>query len=133
MMVENSNISAKDKVLFLADTAMDKKASAPVILEIGRINPFADFFLILSGRSDRHVQAISDAVHKALKEMKEDVLGMEGYEEGRWVLIDSGEIVIHIFQETVREYYDLEGLWIDAPRLSLGQNAEKHPEEKVQA
>jgi len=68
-----------------------------------------------------------------LKEMKEDVLGMEGYEEGRWVLIDSGEIVIHIFQETVREYYDLEGLWIDAPRLSLGQNAEKHPEEKVQA
>jgi len=133
MMVESSNISAKNKVLFLADTAMDKKASAPVVLEIGRINPFADFFLILSGRSDRHVQAISDAVHKALKEMKEDILGMEGYEEGRWILIDSGEIVIHIFQETVREYYDLEGLWIDAPRLSLGQNMEGHPEEKVRA
>ena len=127
MKTEGSDISAKDKVLFLAHVAIDKKATAPVILEIGQINPFADFFLILNGRSDRHVQAISEAIHKALKDLKEEILGMEGYEEGRWVLIDCGEVIVHVFQETIREYYDLEGLWIDAPRLNLNRNEEEKP------
>jgi len=106
---------AKKKARHLAETALGKKGFNLIILEIGKVNPFTDCFLLVSGRSDRHVQAIADAVYEDLKKTKGGVLGVEGYEEGKWVLIDAGDVIIHIFQETVRRYYDLEGLWIDAP------------------
>ena len=112
---ENSFKDAKKKARHLAETALGKKGFNLIILEIGKVNPFTDCFLLVSGRSDRHVQAIADAVYEDLKRTKGGVLGVEGYEEGKWVLIDAGDVIIHIFQEAVRRYYDLEGLWIDAP------------------
>ncbi len=118
----NSFEDAKKKARQLAETALGKKGFNLIILEIGRVNPFTDCFLLVSGRSDRHVQAIADAVYEALKKGRETILGMEGYEEGKWILIDAGDVVIHIFQETVRKYYDLEGLWIDAPSQIVNGN-----------
>ena len=110
---------AKKKAILLAEAAIGKKGFHLTILEIGRVNPFTDCFLLVSGRSDRHVQAIADAVYETLKKNRAKVLGVEGYEEGKWILIDGGDVVIHIFQEVVRAYYDLEGLWIDAPRIPV--------------
>ncbi len=121
---------AKKKARFLADTALDKKGFNLIILEIGKVNPFTDCFLLVSGRSDRHVQAIADALYQDLKKTKGGVLGVEGYEEGKWVLIDAGDVIIHIFQETVRRYYDLEGLWIDAPSQKIDEEETDEETEK---
>ena len=127
MVSLNSLKNAKKKARHLAGTAIGKKAFNLAVLEIGRVNPFTDCFLLVSGRSDRHVQAIADAVYEDLKKSKSGVLGVEGYEEGKWVLIDAGDVVIHIFQEAVRSYYDLEGLWVDAPctKIDDDENSDK--------
>ncbi len=125
MIFKKSLEDAKKKAIFLAEAAIGKKGFNLVILEIGRVNPFTDFFLIVSGRSDRHVQAIADAVYESIKKRREAVLGVEGYEEGKWILIDGGDVVIHIFQEAIRSYYDLEGLWIDAPKIPVAEDEEE--------
>ena len=124
MISKKSLEEVKKKAILLAEAAIGKKGINLVILEIGRVNPFTDFFLLVSGRSDRHVQAIADAVSEWLKRRHEKILGIEGYEEGKWILIDGGDVVIHIFQETIRSYYDLEGLWIDAPRIPVTEEGE---------
>ncbi len=126
----NSLEDAKKKARQLAETALGKKGFNLIILEIGRVNPFTDCFLLVSGRSDRHVQAIADAVYEDLKKRRKAILGMEGYEEGKWILIDAGDVVIHIFQETVRKYYDLEGLWIDAPSLIVNDSEKDEDDEE---
>ena len=81
------------------------------------ITSFTDYFLICSGKSDRQVQAIAQAVEEALEREGARVLGQEGKSDGRWVLMDFGDVVIHIFLEPIRAFYDLEGLWVDAPRI----------------
>jgi len=127
MVSKKSFKDAKKKALRLAVTAIGKKGFNLIILEIGKVNPFTDYFLLISGRSDRHVQAIADALYEDLKKKMDGVLGVEGYEEGKWVLIDGGDVIIHIFQETVRKYYDLEGLWIDAPRVPVDEKKKVAP------
>lgn len=122
MIPKKSFEESKQKALYLAKAAIGKKGFHVIILEIGLVNPFTDCFLLISGHSDRHVQAIADELHEDLEGIGGGVLGMEGYEEGKWVLIDAGDVVIHIFQETTRKYYDLEGLWIDAPRVRVDED-----------
>ncbi len=78
-----------------------------------------DYFLICSADSDRGVRTIADAIEKKLKEIDGAPLGVEGYTEAKWVLIDASDIVVHVFYGPVRRFYDLEGLWIDAPRIPL--------------
>lgn len=78
-----------------------------------------DYFIICSADSDRGVKTIVDNMGKKLKELGYKIIGIEGYTEGRWVLIDTSDIIIHVFYEPVRKFYDLEGLWIDAPRINL--------------
>ncbi len=116
---------AIEKAIHLAEAAIGKKGFNLTILEIGRVNPFTDCFLLISGRSDRHVQAIADAVYERMKRSHETILGVEGYKEGKWILIDGGDVIIHIFQESIRTYYDLEGLWIDAPRIPIEEEEKK--------
>lgn len=130
MISEKFFEDAKQKALYLAKAAISKKGFNLIILEIGKVNPFTDCFLLISGRSDRHVQAIADAVYETLKKTRCSILGVEGYEEGKWVLIDGGDVVIHIFQETTRSYYDLEGLWIDAPRIHVEEREAEEAGEK---
>ena len=95
-------------------------AQEPVCLEVRNLVSFADAFLILSGRSDRHVRAIADAVSEAAARLGDKTFGVEGYDEGRWVLIDLGDLIVHVFQHEVRKTYDLERLWSDAPVVDLG-------------
>jgi len=105
----------------LAEAAVQKKARDLVGLDVHQLTSFTDAFLLATGTSDRHVRSVADAVLEVSKEMGRSPLGVEGYDEGRWVLIDLNEVVVHVFQKEVREYYDLERLWGDAPPIELEQ------------
>jgi len=108
-----------DRTLECVRAALDHKAYDLVVLETGRISSIADYFVICSGRSDTQVQAIADAIDGALRDRGERALSIEGMQHGQWVLMDYGDIVIHIFYVPVREFYDLERLWVRAPRVEL--------------
>jgi ribosome-associated protein len=97
--------------------ALGRKAKGLVLLDVRDLTSVADAFLICSGQSNRQVSAIGDHMIGELKKEKIRPLSVEGLKEGHWVLIDYGHVVVHIFYEPVREFYDLEGLWIDAPRV----------------
>jgi len=99
--------------------AVEKKAFDIVLLEMRKITSFTDYFLLCSGRSDRQVQAIAQSIEDELEKEGVRLLGQEGKTEGRWILMDYGDVVVHIFLEPIRAFYDLEGLWIDAPRVDL--------------
>jgi ribosome-associated protein len=110
---------SKDKALECARAAIDKKAENLKILDLTELSGFTDYFLICSGMSDRQVQAISDSIESAMNSQGREVISIEGYSEGRWVLMDFGDVVIHIFLDALREYYDLESLWAEAPRVKV--------------
>ncbi len=110
-------IDSKEKSIFCAKTALEKKAFNITILELKQASSLTDYFLICSGRSDRQVQAIAQSIEEKMGEKGIRPLGEEGMREGRWILMDYADVVIHIFYEQVRLYYDLEGLWIEAPRI----------------
>jgi ribosome-associated protein len=96
-----------------------KKAVHVVALDVRELTSIADFFIICSGRSTRQVSAIADHVERELRKQKIKPLSVEGAAEGQWVLVDYGHVIIHVFHESARQFYDLEGLWSDAPRLPL--------------
>lgn len=97
--------------------ALEKKAEDPVLLDVGGLTSIADYFLILSGRSHRQVTAISEHVVKELKNQGIKPLSVDGLKEGHWVLIDYGHVLMHVFHDSVRRFYDLESLWVDAKRI----------------
>ena len=107
------------KLRLALDAAQDKAAEDPLALDVRDVVSFADTFLILTGRSDRHVQAIADDVLATLSTHGEEPLGVEGQTEGRWVLLDFGDLIVHVFQREVREAYALERLWSDASVIGL--------------
>ena len=108
----------KDPRLNLVLTAvMGKKALDIIVLDVSGLTSLADSFIICSGRSNRQVTAIADYIRTDLKQQGVAPLSVEGLQEGHWVLMDYGDIVIHVFYDDVRRFYDLEGLWSDAPRI----------------
>jgi len=98
---------------------LERKAEDPVLLEVANLTTLTDFFLILSCKSTRQVQAVSRHLREKMGENGIKPLGVEGETEGHWVLLDYGDVVVHIFYEPVRRYYDLEGLWIEAPVVEI--------------
>lgn len=96
-----------------------RKAVGVVVLDVHDLTSLADFFIICSGKSNRQVSAIADHVQRELKTAGIRPLSVEGAREGHWVLMDYGYVVIHVFYEPVRHFYDLEGLWADAPRVRI--------------
>lgn len=102
-----------------AAAALDKKAQDLTVLEVGDLSGYADYFIIGSGRSTRQATAIAENIARVLKKAGRPAEGREGLGEGRWCLLDFGDVVVHIFHEPVREFYDLDALWGDAPRLEL--------------
>ena len=98
---------------------LGKKAVNVVALDVRELTSIADAFIICSGRSNRQVSAIADHIVRELRKQKIKPLSVEGAAEGQWVLIDYGYVVIHVFFESVRQFYDLEGLWIDARRIPV--------------
>lgn len=96
-----------------------KKAFNPVALDVKNLTSVADYFIICSARSGRQVKAVADHVRRRLKEQGVTSLSAEGVSDGHWALLDYGDVVIHIFYEETRKFYDLEGLWGDAGRIDI--------------
>src|SRR5262249_1021567 len=108
--IEPSN-AARELALALAAAGIDKKALRVQSLRVtGRVD-YADFLVIMTGRSDRHVHAIATGLEEAMRQRKTSPLSMEGLGAATWVLIDFGDVVVHVFQEEARLLYDIEGLW----------------------
>ncbi len=99
--------------------ALDKKALEPVLLDVRALCSFCNYQLVLSGRSERQVDAIADGIASGFKEEGQRPLGTEGARTGQWALLDYGDFVVHVFLHAAREHYDLEGLWNDAPRVAI--------------
>ena len=113
-------MQAKDFALQAVDSALDKKAFNLKLLEVKELSSLTDYLLLASGRSDRQVQAIAENIKLEFKKQHQELpLAIEGMAQGRWVLLDYGSVMIHVFQEQVREFYDLEGLWSEAPEVEL--------------
>jgi len=99
--------------------ALGRKAKKLVMLDVRGLSSVADYFIICSGRSSRQVSAIADFIQLDLKKKGIRPLSVEGKKEGHWVLLDYGHVILHVFYEPLREFYDLESLWIDAQRINI--------------
>jgi ribosome-associated protein len=113
-------MDGKTKALLCVQQTLEHKALDLVLLDVKAISSFADYFLICSGRSSRQVQGIADRLEEALREKGIRPLGIEGRREGHWVLMDYGDVIVHIFYEPTRSVYDLESLWSEAKLVDLG-------------
>jgi ribosome-associated protein len=120
VLLVKESIDGKEQVLLCVNASLKKKAKNLIILNVKEYSSFADYFIICSGTSDRQVQAITASIQENLKEYGIMPLGIEGEKLGRWVLMDYEDVIIHIFYEPVREFYDIERLWSDAPRMEVG-------------
>ncbi|MGW9021760.1 ribosome silencing factor [Leucobacter chromiiresistens] len=108
--------------LKLAVNAADAKgATAPVALEVTEQFGLADVFLIVSGSVERNVQAISDGIEDALNGAGVRTVRREGRESGRWILLDFGDLIVHVFHQEERDFYQLERLWQDCPSIDLAE------------
>ena len=112
-------VDARAKALLLCGFALEKKAQDLVLLEVGQLTTIADFFLICSGRSDRHVQSIAEGIREDARPHKLRPISSEGVSLGQWVLMDFSDVLVHVFYEPVRRFYDLDGLWGSAPAVEL--------------
>jgi ribosome-associated protein len=101
----------------IVDLASDKKASDIVLLRTDEVTTMADYFVIASGRSDRQVQALSEAIIDELRDEGIKPLGVEGRASARWVLLDYGSVIVHLFAPEERDYYGLERLWSNATEV----------------
>jgi ribosome-associated protein len=106
----------REKAEIFLRAALSKKATDPALLCLAPLTTLTDYFLIVSARSGRHVKAIADAIMEAAKERGVERLSVEGVGLTNWALLDYGDVIVHIFHEPVREFYDLEGLWAEAQR-----------------
>lgn len=116
-------LSTRQKILLTVNAALEKKAKNIVILNIKNVTSFADYTVICSGTSDRQVQSIAASIEESMKKAGALPLGIEGEKGGRWVLMDYADIVVHVFYEPVREFYDIERLWSDAPKMEVADDA----------
>jgi ribosome-associated protein len=111
-------VTARETALLASAAAIASKGIDPVLLDLTGLGGYTDYLLIVSGRSDRHVETLAGAVQDALGRARVRPIGVEGT-GGRWILIDYGDLVVHVFYPAVRDFYDLESLWSDAPRITL--------------
>jgi ribosome-associated protein len=107
------------EIVMALHAASDKKALAPVVLDLRGIGGFTDYFLITSGTNQRQVQAIADAIAESLKKAGTRAARIEGYKTAEWVLLDYGDFIVHVFDDKARRFYDLERLWRDAALVEL--------------
>ena len=114
-----SEESLRNIAIQCARAAIDKNAENVKILDLRELSAFTDYFVICSAMSDRQVKAVADSVSHLMKSQGEAVISTEGYSEGRWVLLDFGSVIVHIFLDALRDYYSLDALWSNAPRVNF--------------
>jgi ribosome-associated protein len=117
-MKDNLMLDSRERALKCALFALEKKALDVKVLEIGRLSSIADYLVLATGTSDKQTQAIADSIKKGLKRFGK-ALDVEGLKEGNWIVIDYGDVIVHIFHEKLRRYYDLDDLWREAPLVAI--------------
>ncbi len=116
---EHSLKSALELATTCANVASNAKAENLVVLDVRGLASFTDYFVIMNGRSTRHVQGIAEAIEGELRSKRIKASQAEGLQEGMWVLLDFDDVVVHIFYYDQRKFYDLEGLWHDAKKVAV--------------
>ncbi|HNZ64387.1 MAG TPA: ribosome silencing factor [Smithella sp.] len=119
-MPTKNNVT-RERLMLCINAVLQKKAREIVVLNLKEISAFTDYMIICSGSSEREVQAIAQAIQLFLKKSTIKPLGVEGEANGQWILLDYDDVVISVFYEPVRTFYDLENLW-DAPRMKVDEN-----------
>jgi len=120
VLLIKESIDGKERLLLCINASLKRKAKNLTILNVKEVSSFADYFIVCSGTSDRQVQSIAASIRENLKEYGVIPLGIEGERLGKWVLMDYEDVIIHVFYEPIREFYDIERLWPDAPRMEVG-------------
>jgi len=115
---DGSSVDSRETAAAAARAAADKQAEDVVVLDVHDLIVITDFFVVCTGTSDRHVKTVVEEVEKALRGLERKPVRREGEQDGRWVLLDYVDVVVHVFAEEERGFYDLERLWRDAPRLA---------------
>lgn len=116
-------MTSRQKLELALRAAEERKAQSPVALDLTKLTLIADYFLICHGTSDTHVRAIAEALRERFREASLRPQGCEGFHEAEWILLDYGDVVVHIFDQETRDYYELERVWRDARRLEAGAPA----------
>lgn len=109
-----------EKLKAIIEAASEKKAKDTEILQLTGLSIMTDYFVICSGESTTQVRTIVDYIEEQLKKAGVKPYGIEGYSNSKWVLMDYSDIIVHVFEEETRQYYEIEKLWIDAPRIDIG-------------
>ena len=117
-IIEKSVLTASERAMKCAELAFDKKAFDFRVRDISRISSIADYMVIISGASDKQNQAIADNIRTGLKKFGK-INNIEGATDGKWIVMDYGDVLVHIFHDQLRRYYDLDGLWGMAPEMEL--------------
>jgi ribosome-associated protein len=116
----STNLRSLELALAAARVAADNRGQAIVVLDLREITPVFDYFVLVTGTSRRQLHAISEEIDQVLQqELGDRRLGIEGYSASRWILLDYGSVVVHLFDEETRAYYDLENLWANATQVEL--------------
>jgi ribosome-associated protein len=110
---------ARPTAVAIAKAGLDKKAEDVTVLDVRGLTSYADYFVVMTADSERQASAIADHVEDAMKKLGVSKVSVEGYETGRWILVDYGDVVAHVMSKESRGFYDLEGLWADAPRFQV--------------
>lgn len=118
-VLSTASDASREVAIAIATAAIDKKASGLEVIDVaGRVD-YADFLVLMSGRSDRHVAALSAGIEEALRKRNKRALAVEGLPHANWVLMDFGDVVVHVFQDDARATYDIDTLWMDARRIPV--------------
>src|SRR5512145_2640872 len=111
--------SARPTAVAIAKAALDKKGEDVTVLDVRGLTSYADYFVVVTADSDRQASAIADHLEQTMKQQGVSKVGVEGYETGLWILVDYGDVVAHVMNHESRGFYELEGLWADAPRFAV--------------
>jgi ribosome-associated protein len=117
--LSSASDESREIAVVIAVAALEKKASGLEVIDVAGKVDYADFLVLMSGRSDRHVTALASAIEEALRKRNKRALAVEGLPHANWVLMDFGDVVVHVFQDDARATYDIDGLWMDARRIPV--------------
>jgi ribosome-associated protein len=120
--------AAKERAIRCAQAAADTRGREVQVLELSGLVKWVDYMVVVTGSSRRQIAAIGDEIDRTMKEMGDKKIGGQGYEEGSWLILDYGDVLVHIFSDEKRAYYELEHLWGDAPRVEW-----QRPEDQARA
>jgi len=117
-----------EQAVFIAQAAQEKQAGEVLVLDVGAMTSIADYFVFASGDSAPQVRAIASFIEKAMSTRYQTTPDIEGKETANWILLDYGDIIVHIFKTDIRKYYALESMWADAPQVTIPETREPFPQ-----